>query len=223
MQKILTAMLGGLLVAVGAAIPASAAIRGDYIEVRSADVYTGPCFANSEVSLEGKQAILAWRVKEGSWKGVPLNGLALVAVIEAKATLGDPYHNPYPAKSVLILDERATSQQRKALLELAKSAAGPLVRNVVRIETAPIELEVGEGAHHGAIRMVAGELARIETRSLCAADHLCGNEEVYYPPLTESAHAMPAYTLNEAFSGRGLGTVWNRMDKRSAFVGSFSL
>jgi hypothetical protein len=33
-------------------------IHGDYIETRSADVYTGPCFANSEVGLVGDQAIL---------------------------------------------------------------------------------------------------------------------------------------------------------------------
>ena len=35
-------------------------IRGDYIETRSADVYTGQCFANGEVNLVGKEAIVAW-------------------------------------------------------------------------------------------------------------------------------------------------------------------
>jgi hypothetical protein len=71
--------------------------------------------------------------------------------------------------------------------------------------------------------MIAGNIARIETRSLCQGDHICGNESVYYPPLTKVEHAMPAYTLNESFSGQGLGAVWNRRDTRSAFVGSFSL
>ena len=28
-------------------------IRGDYLETRSADVYTGQCFANGEVNLVG--------------------------------------------------------------------------------------------------------------------------------------------------------------------------
>jgi hypothetical protein len=32
---------------------------------------------------------------------------------------------------------------------------------------------------------------------------------------------MPAYTLSAAFSGQGLGEVWNNVDKRSAFVGTF--
>jgi len=222
MHKVWIAAVG-LLLAAGTAVSARAAIKGDYIEVRSADVYTGPCFANSEVGLEGKQAILAWRGKQGSWRGISLNGLSVVAVVQANATLGDPYHNPYPAKSILILDERATSRQRQALVEFAKSAAGRLASNVVRVTAAPIQVEVGEGTNHGSVKMVAGELARIQTRSLCQGDHICGNEEVYYPPLTKVAHAMPTFTLEESFSGQGLGTVWNRMDTRSAFVGSFAL
>ena len=49
-------------------------IRGDYIETRSADVYTGQCFANGEVNLVGDEAILAWHVQSGSWDGVSLDG-----------------------------------------------------------------------------------------------------------------------------------------------------
>ena len=46
-------------------------IRGDYLETRSADVYTGACFANGEVNLVGNEAILAWHVKAGQlgWCG----------------------------------------------------------------------------------------------------------------------------------------------------------
>ena len=221
MRRIAIAAAAVFCVLAASALPLGAAIRGDYVEVRSADVYTGPCFANSEESLEGKQAILAWKITNGSWQGVSLDGLSVVAVVKANATLGDVYHNPYPAHAVLILDQRADTQQRKALVEFVRSAAGPLVNNVVRLDTAPIALEMGSA--HGSMKLVAGNLARIQTRSLCQGDHVCGNEEVYYPPLTKVAHAMPAYTLNEAFSGEGLGEVWNRSETRSAFVGSFSL
>ncbi len=223
MRRFLAAVVVALLLVAGAAIPSKAAIKGDYLEVRSADVYTGPCFANGEVGLVGDQAILAWKVTEGSWNGVTLNGLGVVAVVKASATLGDPFHNPYPAKSVLIVDARATAEQREALEGFAKSAAGELLKNVVRVESASIQLEVGKGTAHGAAKLVAGNLARIETRSLCAGDHLCGNEFVYYPPLVELAHSMPAFTLQESFEGQGLGVVWRRADKRSAFIGSFAL
>jgi hypothetical protein len=223
MRKFWIAAATAVVFVAAAAVSGQAAVKGDYIEVRSADVYTGPCFANSEVNLEGKQAILAWRVNQGSWQGVNLDGLSVVAVVQASATLGDPYHDPTPAKSVLILDQRANAQQRQALVEFAKSTAGPLASNVVRVVTAPIQVEVGQGENHGSVRVIAGNMARIETRSLCQGDHICGNESVYYPPLTKVAHAMPAYTLQESFNGQGLGSVWNRMDTRSAFVGTFSL
>jgi hypothetical protein len=167
--------------------------------------------------------MLAWRVNQGSWQGVSLDGLSVITVVQANATLGDPYHDPYPAKSVLIVDERATHQQQEALVQFAQAAAGPLAGNIIRVVKAPIQIEVGEGTNHGSVKMIAGNIARIETRSLCQGDHICGNESVYYPPLTKVAHAMPAYTLNESFNGQGLGTVWNRMDTRSAFVGNFSL
>lgn len=221
MRRLFAMAEGVLLVAAMAAVPASAAIKGDYVEVRSADVYTGPCFANGQVNLEGKQAMMAWKIRQGSWKGVSLDGLGVLAVVKASATLGDAYHNPYPAKSILIVDSRANTQQREALVAFAKSVAGRLAGNVVAVEAAPIRLEMGRD--HGSLTLVAGNLARIETRGLCSGDAICGNEVTYYPPLTKVAHAMPAYTLEEAFNGKGLGEVWNLNDSRSAFVGTFSL
>jgi hypothetical protein len=220
-RALLTTAAGLFLVAFGA-LPTKAAIRGDYVEVRSADVYTGPCFANSEVGLAGRQAILAWKVDQGSWQGTSLDGLSVVAVVNANATLGDPYHNPYPASAVLIVDQQATTAQRLALEEFARAVGGKLLEHVVRIDVASIHMAVGRGSEHGRIELVAGKLARVSTRSLCAGDHLCGNEVVYYPPLTQVAHAMPAYTLEDSFGGQGLGVVWDRMGARSAFIGTFA-
>src|SRR5712691_8851238 len=97
-----------------AAIPSNN-IYGDYVEARTADVYTGPCFANSEVGLTGELAVFGWRVSKGSWKGVSLDGLSVVGVLRASSTLGDVYHSSYPVKSVIIVDERATPEQRLAL------------------------------------------------------------------------------------------------------------
>src|SRR4249920_2576814 len=113
-------------------LPASALgqqIRGDYIETRSADVYTGQCFANGEVNLVGKEAILAWHVQSGSWDGVSLDGLTIAAAVRAQATLGDPYANPYPAEAVLLVDDQATPQQSAALVSFAQQMGGELLQN----------------------------------------------------------------------------------------------
>ena len=196
-------------------------ISGEYLETRSADVYTGQCFANGEVGLTGDQALLAWRVKSGSWSGVRLDGLTVVAAVKAHSTLGDPYSDPLPAKAVLIVDERANPAQRRALVNFARQMGGKLLDNVVRTETAPVDFEV-LGAHSGRARLRAGSFAAIETRGIEDKDHLCGNEITYYPPLTETQHAMPAVALTDQYSGPGLGVAWTLHDKRSAFVGSFA-
>src|SRR6266704_409547 len=100
-------------------VAAAQQIRGDYLETRSADVYTGQCFANGEVNLVGDEAILAWHVQSGNWDGVPLDGLTVAAAVHARATLGDPYANPYPAQAVLLVDDQADQQQRLALVAFA--------------------------------------------------------------------------------------------------------
>src|SRR5215467_2053072 len=105
-------------------------IRGDYIETRSADVYTGQCFANGEVNLVGNEAILAWHVQSGSWDGVQLQGLTVAAAVKANGTLGDPYESPYPAKAVLLVDDQATAQQQQALVHFAEHMGGELLKDV---------------------------------------------------------------------------------------------
>jgi hypothetical protein len=221
MRKFISSLAVGVFLFAVAAVPGHAALTGDYLEARSADVYTGPCFAMSQVSLTGQEVIMAWKIKQGDWKGVSLSGLSVVAAVRANATLGDPYHTPFPAHAVLILDSRADSQQRAALEAFAESKGGRLLAHVVRIETAPIQMTVDHGNLHGVAKLVAGSYAQIETRSLCQGDHICGNETVFYPPLVALSHSMPAFTLASSFSGPGLGEVWRDVDKRSAFVGSF--
>src|SRR5215472_13902870 len=113
-------------------------VSGEYVESRTADVYTGPCFANSEVNLTGKEAVLAWHVDRGVWQNVSLDGLSVAAVVRATATLGDAFSNPLPAKAVLILDKRATPEQREALANFAQAQGGRLLANVVATEVQPI-------------------------------------------------------------------------------------
>lgn len=198
-------------------------IQGEYMETRSADVYTGQCFANGEVNLTGREAIMAWKVDRGSWDGVKLDGLAIAAAVRANATLGDPYADPYPAKAVVFVDDRATPEQQHALVALARHYAGKLLDNVVATKAEPVMMELPQDHHqHGRARMMAGSMASIETRPINATDHLCGNEVTFYPPLVKLDHSVPAVALTDRYSGPGLGTDWTLHGKRSAFLGRFS-
>ncbi|MFQ5928575.1 MAG: DUF1326 domain-containing protein [Acidobacteriota bacterium] len=199
---------------------ADATIVGDYVEVRTADVYTGPCFANAEVNLTGQEAIMVWRVRQGSWSGVSLDGLSVVAVIKANATLGDPFANPLPARSLIVVDDRASQEQKRALAGFAHSMAGDLLENVVSLQAAEIDMALDRSSNSVSLR--AGDVATIKTRALTPKDLLCGNEEVYYPPLTEVSEAVPAFSLQHEFRGEGLDSTWSSPGRRSAFIGTFA-
>jgi hypothetical protein len=206
----------------GANLPATN-VEGTYVEARTADVYTGPCFGNSEGGIVGDLAVFGWKVDKGSFDGVNLDGLGVVGVVKASSTLGNVTTNAYPVKSILIVDERATDEQRLALKSFAQRMAGDLLQDIIKVEYRPIELHVESGNLHGATAtLTAGELARVKTRAINAGDHICANEEVWYLPLTKVKHAMPAYTLAHSYQGKGLGTVWNTPGQRSAFVASFA-
>ena len=210
-----------MVVAVLSAPLVAQQIRGDYIETRTSDIYTGQCFANSEVNLVGKEAILAWHVENGSWDGVALDGLSVAAAIHARATLGDPYDNPYPAKSVILVDERATPRQRAALVGFAQQMGGPLLKDTGQVIPTTMEMIVNH-QRHGVALLRAGRFATVETRSLTDQDHVCGNEMTFYPPLTQVTHSMPAVAVTDAYDGPGLGESWDLRGQRSAFVGTFA-
>ena len=196
-------------------------IHGDYIETRSADVYTGQCFANGEVNLVGKKPSSPGTCKTAAGMGSRLDGLTIAAAVRAQATLGDPYGNPYPAQSVLLVDDQATPQQSAALASFAKQMGGELLKNVDQTLAAPMEMIVNH-ERHGVALLRAGQFATVQTRSLGDKDHVCGNEVTFYPPLTPVAHSMPAVAVTDAYKGPGLGESWDNHGRRSAFVGTFA-
>ena len=129
-----------------------------------------------------------------------------------------------PAMAVLIVDNHANAEQRLALQSFARSMGGDLMKDVVKVDYAPIELTIKDGnIHGGTARLTAGSLAEIQTRALNEGDHVCGNEEVWYPPLNKTEHVMPAFALENTFTGDGLGETWHNRFRRSGFIGTFQV
>lgn len=230
--------VSAMLLFVAPVVTRAAQIEGDYLEARTADVYTGPCFSNSEVFITGHQAVLAWKVSQGAWNGVDLSGLAVAAAVRGSTTFSQD--DPSRARAVLIVDERATSEQRDALIAMAKHLGGARLENVVALQTAPMSLSYEtpsqtEVACHAEApschantpqapyaRFQAGELAEIAMRPLGEKDHHCGNEVIAYQPLSQSVDVVPAYTLGHSFQGDGLNNRWSDPNRRGSFIGHFS-
>ncbi len=236
MRKTLAA-LGALAVLAGSA-PTSAqaaGVHGDYVEARTNDIFTGPCFSNAEIFITGHQAVLAWHVNQGSYNGVDISGLSIAAAIRGSSTFSVDL--PDQAKTILIIDKNANDRQRSALIAMARSLAGDRLKNVVDVKTSIISLTVESAAHESAsaekshadhgmpqaprARFWAPGLAEIFTRPLNDGDHFCGNEVVAYEPLSKGAKVLPAYTLSHTFKAKGLGTNWDDRNARTSFVGTF--
>jgi len=229
-------VLGYLLPAASPAPTDAGRIRGDYVEARTADVYTGPCFSNAEIFITGHQAVMAWKVTEGSWRGVELDGLSVAAAVLGTTTFSED--DAKAAKAVLIVDKRATPAQREALVEMAKELGGDRLKNVVAVRTSVLTVTVeshsaseaagdaGHKAHgmpHAPLALFSAPgLSEILTRPLGDADHFCGNETVAYAPLSRGVVALPAYTLRHNYAGGELNTRWDDPNCRSSFVGHFS-
>jgi hypothetical protein len=215
-------MLALLLALLVFAVPASAAgVSGRYIEARTCDVWTGPCFANAEMNLGGKHAIMGWVIDKGSFEDVRLDGLGVVAVVAASDTLG--LTQTGPARAVLIVDERATSAQRAALVRLARRQGGDLLRNVVAVQSAAVELDFCGCSGNGCATLSAGD-ARIKTRCLeDKHDKVCGNESAFYPPLSKDVKARPAVAVEHSFHGKGVQATWDDPGRRGAYLGTFEL
>jgi hypothetical protein len=193
-------------------------VHGKYIEVRNCDVWTGPCFANADGNLTGKNAALVWHIEDGNLDGVKLDGLTIIAVVQASNTLG--MQQTGPAKAVLIVDSRATEAQKAALIRLAQSQGGDLVTDVVKVQSVSIRVDICGCKGEACTEIDAGQV-KIKTRCIDARhDKACGNEIAYYPPLSAGVRVVPA-AADHSFSGSGLGQTWSEQERRGAYVGSF--
>jgi hypothetical protein len=212
-----------LVVACAPAFVMAGQISGDYLEIRTCDVYTGPCFANAEVALAGREALLAWNIEKGEHNGVNLAGLRSVLSVAANDTLGfggGLVINPDKIRSVILVDARATPQQRDALVDFVKTRAGKVAGDVVRVDSLPIEMELDHINMVGKLK--AGSEVEILTRKLNSKDCVCTNEVTFYPPLSKVDNSAPAYTVDGRFDGAGLNVRWSAPKSRSAFLATFA-
>jgi hypothetical protein len=197
-------------------------LTGRYLEARTTDIWTGPCFANADTNLAGKNAVLAWKVDKGGLDDVSLAGLTVVAVIQASDTLG--LKQTGTARSILLVDSKASKAQQEALVRLAKRQGGDLLRNVVAVQPAAIDFDAGNCKEGGCARLDAGD-AHVSTRCIDhRMDKACGNETAFYPPLARDLiTSVPAVATEHSFTGKGLKEIWKDGERRGAYLGTFEI
>lgn len=195
-------------------------ISGIYLETRTCQVYTGPCFANAESALAGKDAVMAWNIEDGKHDGVDLKGLSVVVCMTGSDTLGHGgVNDPKTLKSTIVVDEKASAEQREALIAFAKEHAGRAGKEVVRVDSAPIEMSLDLGTLDGHLK--AGKIVTLGTRKAVKTDCICTNEVAFYPPLAKLQNFAAGVSTEAEYRGRGLGTTWSTPGSRSAYMATF--
>lgn len=216
-RVVLTAAMAGLMASsvLGAG---GASISGTYVEARTAEVFAGGCIMNGEAVTTGREALLAWKVTRGSFNGVPLNGLAIVAAVAGDTNLGIREFGGEPAetRTALFVDERATPIERAALVSMARQYSKGVLGKVVELTPTAIQfVDIGP-----AIRVAAKSL-RLSVAREMNHDPTCGGKQWFHPFAVVDGAAMGT-TDENAFSGSALGTKWSDPNKRSSFFGTFS-
>jgi len=133
-------------------------IEGQYMETCNC-IFVCPCISSNLTARPSEgdcKAAIAMRIDTGEKGGVRLDGLAFIVVL----------HSPGPMAEGnitvgLIVDERASDAQAKAIADIATGAAGgpmaalgPLVGSVAGVEKRPVRFEQ-DGMKY---RVSAGEL-----------------------------------------------------------------
>ncbi len=207
-----------LAAAAGAAEP-NGSIVGEYVEARTAEVFVGGCQLGNEGEQAGRQAVLAWRVARGTFSGVRLDGLSVVAAVAGDTNLGWYElggRTPAVVRAAVMVDERATPAQRLALVALARALSNGLVSDVVEVKAVPIAFRRAPDR----IEVVAGD-AGLSVSTTLEHDPSCGAMQ-WFSPLAATREASLGVTRTTGYWGRALGTRWSQRDRRSAFFGTFA-
>lgn len=221
MRKVFIPSVVGLALVLtcGAALDASRAeadgVRGVYVEARTASVFAGACHYNGELTTAGREAVLAWSVKEGSWGGVSLAGVRAVAVVGSEANLTD---SAATRRSELIVDGAASAAQAKAFARAVESAYGAVLGRIVEVRRAP----VGFSAEGKTFKVSAPGTASLDVEAM--PDDLCCRmpHMVWYAPLVPVEGRKVGYTRAASYAGGAVGEAWQRTGENGAFYGTFS-
>jgi hypothetical protein len=189
-------------------------LTGDYLEARTASVFAGACHYNGELTTTGREAEMAWHIRDGAWKGTSLSGLSALASIVSDANLQD---ETATRRSTLYIDAKATPAQFEALSAALKARYGRAFGTVVAIKRAPISF-----AH-------TGENYRVESKGItllsieAMPNHECCKQPnmVWYKPLIEIKDRRVGYTKESVIQDKTLGVTWTKNDQNTAFYGTF--
>jgi len=188
-------------------------VQGQYYETCNCD-FVCPCVPAQLAVMPTKGSCLfamAFQIEQGRYDNLPLDGLGFILVGSTPAEMGKGNWSVG-----VVVDERATPDQRNAIAAIASGAAGGpmaalsgLVGTVLGVESSPIQF-TRDGV---AWSVTASHLVRMSARGATGLDPAA-------PPLqlTNTGHpAANAFSLARAESSHvsALGIAWDDTSGRN--------
>jgi hypothetical protein len=193
----------------------SNSLRGDYVETRTASVFAGACHYNGELTTTGRDALMAWNVVSGSWRGVDLAGVRVVAIVSGERNLAE---NGSDRRSEIIIDREASHAQAAAMLDALKTKHAVSLGRIVSVSSAPVKFQhEGKAYYVSTTDLASMSIEAMPNDLCCKMPNL-----VWYAPLATLENRKVGYTKKAIYTGGAVGEPWERSDENSAFYGSFS-
>ena len=122
-------------------------------------------------------------------------------------------------RSVLYLDEKATSEQRTAVVDLMAAKRSEILGEIVSIESTPIAFSK-EGVQY--------DLRVAEVLTLSVSRYPCQNctqpHQIWYKPLEQLDTPIVGKSTAYRYQDKILSVTWNcGEDTNNVFVGSFAM
>jgi hypothetical protein len=189
-------------------------IVGDYVEARTASVFAGACHYNGELVTTGCDAVIAWKIASGSWKGTDLAGVTAMAAVSCDDNLQD---TSATRQSEIVVNAAATPTQTAAFIDFVQKKCGGQLGKVASVRHGAVAFD-----HTNSTYTVNSDgFAEIKVESM-PNDECCKQPSlVWYSPLMPLVHRKVGYTLDSAYLAGNVGDPWQRSEENTAFYGGF--
>jgi len=195
-------------------VQAPSKVVGDYVEARTASVFAGACHYNGELVTTGRDAVMAWKIASGTWKGTDLSGVTAMGAVSCDDNL---QNNSASRQSEIVVNSTVTPTQTAAFADFVEKECGPQLGNIASIRHGIVAFD-----HTGSTYTVnANGFAEMKVESM-PNDECCKQPSlVWYSPLMPLVHRKVGYTLDSAYSAGNVGDPWQRSEENTAFYGAF--
>jgi hypothetical protein len=198
------------------ATPTTNSLSGDYVEARTASVFAGACHYNGELVTAGKEAEMAWSIKEGTWNGVSLKGIVVLAAVSSTANLKD---TKAKRESVLYIDNKTTPEQEKALLAAMNTRYSKTLGKVISIKRTLLSFK----REKDTFQVEAKGITTMSVKPMPNSECCKMPNQVWYEPLVRIQNRKVGFTEASGVQEKSLRMNWQKELDNTAFYGTFTL